>query len=136
MPNGLDYDKKYGPHKYEDHGGISDCKHGCGCSTGPATSDGPVGLNPLSGECPRNPKNGNLIGGNSDYEIVVTRRIMALESKLFEARERVDKAEKIAGSDKTKLFNELEVTKIELKTAVAGIKEIAEIVRKKVKQNQ
>ena len=133
MPNGLDYTKEYGPHKYKDHDGTSDCKHGCGCWAGPANSGGPVGLNPLNGECPGNPKDGNLIGGKSDYEIVVERRIRALESKLFKTRERADKAEKIAGSDKTELFNELEATKTKLEKANTRIKSTVEIIEKALK---
>ena len=136
MPNGLDYTKEYGPHKYEDHNRTSNCKHDCGCWAGPANSGGPAGLNPLSGECPGNPKDGNLIGGNSDYEIVVERRIRALELKLFEARERADKAGKIAGSDKTELSNELEATKAKLEEAKTNIEAIIKIVRKRIKEKQ
>ena len=44
---------KFGPHKYADHDGTSDCQYGCGCWMGPSRSGGPV--NPF-GACPKNPK--------------------------------------------------------------------------------
>lgn len=34
--------KKFGPHKYIDCDGTSDCEYGCGCWMGPARSGGPV----------------------------------------------------------------------------------------------
>jgi len=45
--------KEFGPHKYADHDGTSDCKYGCGCWMGPSRSGGKV--DPF-GPCPNNPK--------------------------------------------------------------------------------
>ncbi len=56
MPNGrkhLSYDNDFGPHKYADHDGTSDCRYGCGCWIGPTRSGAPAGVNPL-GKCPQN----------------------------------------------------------------------------------
>lgn len=44
--------KKFGPHKYADHDGTSDCEYGCGCWMGPCRSGGDV--DPF-GMCPNNP---------------------------------------------------------------------------------
>jgi len=53
MPNGHDYTRGYGGHDYgENPQGTVDCKLGCGCWAGPARSGGPLGVNPLGGECP------------------------------------------------------------------------------------
>ncbi len=45
--------KKFGPHKYIDCDGTSDCEYKCGCWMGPSRSGGPV--DPF-GACPKNPK--------------------------------------------------------------------------------
>lgn len=89
MPNGHDYSKEYGPHKFdEDIHHTSDCKNKCGCWMGPARSGGPTGVDPF-GECPKNPKDGKLIGGNADQDVVIERRIMKLESRAYKAEERL-----------------------------------------------
>lgn len=87
MPNGHGH-KEYGKHKYANHDETSDCKHGCGCSMGDFTSGGPTGLDPF-GTCPKNPKDGKLLGGSADYDHVVTERIRDLESRLCNAEERL-----------------------------------------------
>lgn len=46
--------KEFGPHKYADHDGTSDCQYGCGCWMGPSRSGGKV--DPF-GACPNNIKN-------------------------------------------------------------------------------
>jgi len=56
--NGMKYaptvdSTKFGPHKYADHDGTSDCQYSCGCWMGPCRSGGKV--NPF-GACPNNPK--------------------------------------------------------------------------------
>ena len=84
MPNGHDPNKKYGSHKYADHGGTSDCEYGCGCSMGNYSSDGPPGLDP-GGTCPKNPIDGHLLGGNEDYRYVVQQRIEQLSSRAYQA---------------------------------------------------
>lgn len=89
MPNG-DERREYGGHEYGPLGGTSDCKHWCGCWMGPARSGGPVGLDPF-GTCPGNPKGGERLGGNRDYEYVVTERIENLESRLSSAEEELER---------------------------------------------
>ena len=103
MANGYDYSKEYGPHLYDDQSETSDCRHGCGCSAGGSHSHGPTGLDPLGGECPGNPKSGGFIGGKADYEIVVERRIRALEAR---ARKAEDALKRVSPSKK-KLAEEL-----------------------------
>lgn len=48
--------EKFGPHKYIDCDGTSDCEYKCGCWMGPSRSGGPV--DPW-GACPKNPKEKN-----------------------------------------------------------------------------
>lgn len=69
--------KEYGPHKYAEHDGTSDCKYGCGCWMGPSRSGGPDGLDPF-GVCPGNPKDGKPLGpagkyGPDYYQVVMNR---------------------------------------------------------------
>jgi len=132
MPDGYDYDKEYGPHKYEGHGGTLNCKYGCDCWAGPARSGGPVGLDPLSGECPGNPKDGESVGGSADYEIVVTRRINKLESNLYNAQQRVEELEQIVDSKKGELYKELKKARKELRKKNELLKEIQEKVKKRL----
>ena len=108
MPNGHS-PKDYGGHKYANHDGTSDCEHGCGCWMGPARSGGPTGLDP-GGTCPKNPKDGNLLGGNADYDHVVTERIQNLSSRLYRAEDRL----KRVSPSKAKLADELAATKTEI----------------------
>ena len=105
MPNGHG-PKEYGKHKYADHGGTSDCEHKCGCWMGPARSGGPVGLDPF-GICPANPVDGKFLGGNQDYEHVVTERICNMQTRLSVAENKlksvepskVELAEKLASTE-------------------------------------
>jgi len=114
MPNGLPHDKEYGPHEYpEAPHRTSDCKYGCGCSAGPTMSHGPLGLNPF-GECPQNPKDGVLLGGDDDYRCVVERRIRHLEKKASER----DHFEKLAGTEKVEIDRQLD----EARTKFANIR--------------
>ena len=108
MPNGHG-PKKYGGHKYPDHEGTSDCEYGCGCWMGPCRSGGPTGLDP-HGTCPKNPKDGKLIGENVDYDYVVTERIQSLTSRLHDVETRL----KRVSPTKTKLADELAKVKAEL----------------------
>ena len=108
MPNGHG-PKEYGGHKYANPDGTSDCKHGCGCWMGPAHSGGPIGLDP-GGTCPNNPTDGKLLGGNADYEHVVTERIQNLSSRLYGAENRL----KRVSPSKVKLADELASAKTEL----------------------
>ena len=108
MPNGHG-PKEYGGHKYANHDGTSDCEHGCGCWMGPARSGGPTGLDPF-GTCPNNPTDGKLLGGNADYDCVVTERIRNLSSRLYQAEDQL----KRVSPDKTKLADELTLVKAEL----------------------
>jgi hypothetical protein len=94
---------------YAEHSGTSDCKHGCGCWMGPTRSGGPTGLDPF-GKCPKNPKDGNFLGGNADYDHVVTERIRDLESRLFNAEHRL----KQVSPSKIKLADELSSARKEL----------------------
>ena len=108
MPNGHG-PKEYGGHKYANHDGTSNCEHGCGCWMGPARSGGPTGLSPF-GKCPKNPVDGKLLGGNADYDHVVTERIDDLSSRLYRAEERL----KRVSPNKTKLADKLVSVKTEL----------------------
>ncbi|MEK7080646.1 MAG: hypothetical protein AAB925_02355 [Patescibacteria group bacterium] len=108
MPNGHG-PKEYGGHQYADYDGISDCKHGCRCWMGPARSGGPTGLDPF-GKCPKNPKDGKLLGENADYDYVVTERIRNLESRLYGAEEQLKKVK----PGKIKLADELDSVRKEL----------------------
>ena len=107
-PNGHGY-KEYGGHQYTDDTGTSDCEHGCGCWVGPYRSGGPSGLDPF-GTCPKNPTDGTLLGGNADYDNVVTWRIRNLASKLDSAEQAV----KAVAPGEAKLADELRSTKAEL----------------------
>jgi len=89
MPNGHG-PKEYGQHEYADLEGRTDCEYNCGCWASASMSGGPVGLDPF-GTCPRNPKDGKLLGGNADYEYVVTERIRKLESRVYFAEEKLKK---------------------------------------------
>ena len=108
MPNGHGF-KEYGGHQYTDHDGTSDCKHACGCWMGPARSGGPTGLDPF-GKCPKNPKDGKLLGGNADYDYVVTERIKDLSSRLYKAEDRLERV----SPSKAKLADELASAKKKL----------------------
>lgn len=108
MPNGHG-SKEYGGHKYANHDGTSDCEHGCGCWMGPARSGGPTGLDP-GGTCSRNPKDGKLLGGNADYDYVVTERIQNLSSRLYKAESSMRRV----SPSKVKLADELASAKAEL----------------------
>ncbi|MBU2036910.1 hypothetical protein KJ866_01745 [Patescibacteria group bacterium] len=108
MPNGHGH-KEYGSHAYADRDRTSDCQHGCGCWAGPARSGGPTGLDPF-GICPKNPKDGKLLGGNADYDHVVTERIRGLESRLYAAEGQLKKVK----PSKIKLANTLNSVRAEL----------------------
>lgn len=85
MSSGYDTSKKYGKHKYDERG-QDNCQYGCGCWMGSDRSDSHVpGVDPF-GECPKNPADGKLLGGNADFELVVNRRIYNLESALYQAQ--------------------------------------------------
>lgn len=124
MPNGHG-NKEYGQHKYADHDGTSNCKYGCDCWMGPTRSGGPTGLDPF-GKCPKNPKDGELIGGNADYDNVVTQRIENLSSRLFQTEERLKKT----SPSKTKLADELFTVKAELAKKNQLIYEIRNLIIK------
>lgn len=94
--NGYDYRKRYGKHKYPAPLGIGPCEHGCGTEMDRNSSHAPTGVD-LWGECPNNPKDGKRMGGPIDYEIVVERRIRALETRAQKAEERARRAERAAG---------------------------------------
>ena len=129
MPNGHDYSKEYGSHKYpEDHWHTSDCEYGCGCSAGPTSSHGPTGLDPLGGECPNNPLDGEMVGGKADYDIVVTRRIRRLESELYSTKREIERFEPLVGKDKQELDQEnrrLKATIKELRATLDNIESAA-----------
>ena len=108
MPNGHG-PKEYGGHKYANHDGTSDCEYGCGCWMGPARSGGPTGLDP-GGTCPKNPKDGEFLGGNADYDHVVTDRIQNLIARLYRTEDRL----KRVSPTKAKLADELAFVKTEL----------------------
>jgi len=124
-PNGHDYSKEYGLHKYsDDPHHTQDCQHGCGCWAGPARSGGPVGLDPLGGECPNNPKSGERLSGNADYEIVVERRISALETRVYNAEQLLKQVE----PGEIDLAKELQKTKKQLFEEQQRTKRAAEVL--------
>jgi len=127
MPNGHNYSKEYGKHKYAGEG-TSDCQHGCGCWMGPARSDGPVGLDPF-GECPGNPVDGKQVGGKADYEIVVTRRIRALESRAYQAETELEKLKKIENTPKAKLAKKVEILEGELMKKIELLQDLRNMLR-------
>lgn len=132
MPNGYDTTRKYGGHDYgENPQGTVDCKFSCGCSAGPARSNGPLGLNPLGGECPNNPESGVRLTGDGDYRVVVTRRIRDLETKGFELQRRAEKAEKRVGIKKAELADKLEVAERKIKGYKSAFQNIAEIAERR-----
>lgn len=124
MPNGHDK-KEYGKHEYPNHDGTSDCKFGCGCWMGSTRSGGPLGLDPF-GTCPQNPVDGKLLGGNSDYENLVTYRIRDLESRVYEAEVRL----KRVSPSKAKLAEELVSVKKELSEKKALLASIWKLLEK------
>lgn len=130
MPNGRDYTytKEYGPHEYPDapHG-TSDCKFKCGCWAGPSNSGGPLGLDPLCGECPGNPKNGMRLEGNADYMIAVTRRIRKLESENYRLEQELIKLEEIKNTPKAKLAERVK----QLENQIRAFKEFVELIDNK-----
>jgi len=108
MPNGHE-SKEYGKHRYANYDGPSDCEFDCGCWKGPTRSGGPIGLDP-SEDCPNNPKDGKLLGGDKDYDYVVTKQIQDLNTRLYKAEDHL----KQMSLSKTKLVNELASVKEEL----------------------
>lgn len=122
MPNGHGL-KEYGGHKYTNHNGTSNCEHGCGCWMGPARSGGPTGLDP-GGICPENPKDGKLLGGNDDYDHVVTERIQNLSSRLYKAESGL----KRVSPSKAKLADELASAKAELAEKNRLVAEIRRLI--------
>ncbi len=113
--NGQDTQKEYGDHKYENYPGTSDCKNGCGCRMSGFQSWGPLGIDPF-GKCPGNPKDGKSLGGNKDYEYVVSQRIDNLESELREAKRQLQAVspEKIELANKIALMEEERSKKVQL----------------------
>lgn len=109
MPNG-DGPKEYGGHKYPDTDSTHDCEHGCGCCAGPSSSGGPIGLDPISGACPNNPADGELLGGDRDHALVVKQRIRDLSSRAYKAEELLKKVD----SDKIELAKGLGSVRREL----------------------
>lgn len=129
MPNGHDYSKEYGKHDYGKCEGTSDCEYGCGCWMGPARSGGPIGVDPF-GECPNNPKDGKRLGGQADHEVVVTRRIRALESKLYNTEQELTELRKIKNTTKAKMAQRIEVLEESLEKRNKLLKEISDRLAK------
>ncbi len=96
--------KEYNDHKYPKNDSVHvECEYGCGCWLGPRkvlnigitferlAGSGPVGLD-IYGECPKSPKDGKSLGGQRDYDLIVTRRINKLIADLAHAEERLKAA--------------------------------------------
>lgn len=133
MPNGTER-KEYGEHKYpNDPHHTSNCEHGCGCWAGSARSGGPLGLDPF-GKCPNNPVDGKRREGNEDYHDVVEQRIRRLQSEAYSATQRAEKAEKIAGSKKKDLFDQLETANKEIRRKDEVIKSILGMASKEARE--
>lgn len=120
MPNGHDHNKEYGSHRY-DRGDMGDCI--CGCRMGGFSSSGPIGLDPF-GACPSNPKDGKLLGGSNDYELVVNQRIEQLARRAHQAETRFRGVEPGA----KKLANELRRVQAKLFKREETIKKINEVL--------
>ncbi len=116
-----DMQKEYGGHKYENYPGTSECKNGCGCRMSDFQSWSPLGLDPF-GKCPGNPKDNVLLGGNKDYEYVVSQRIHNLESELREAKRQLE----AVSPDKINLAEELSLTKEKLEKREQALRQIHE----------
>lgn len=84
--------KEYGSHQYAEGSGVSYCQHGCGCCKGLFYSDGPAGIDP-SGKCPKNPENGELLGGDQDRDYIIKERIQDLENRLKATENRLKQTE-------------------------------------------
>lgn len=126
VPNG-DARKEYGPHQYpETLRGTPDCGHKCGCCVGPTMSDGPVGLDPLPGGiCPRNPIDGQLLGGQRDYANVVRARIDDLNSRAYNAECLLEQVE----PGTIELARQLEEARNEIVTLKAALRGIGNLIR-------
>jgi hypothetical protein len=120
--NGQDTQKEYGDHKYENYPGTSECKNGCGCRMSGFQSWGPLGIDPF-GKCPGNPKDGKSLGGNKDYEYVVSQRIDNLESELREAKRQLE----AVSPGKIKLAEELSFTKEKLQEREKALRQICDL---------
>jgi hypothetical protein len=117
--------KEYGKHKYADHDGTSDCENQCGCWIGPTNSGGPLGLDPF-GLCPKNPVDGNLLGGKEDYGFVVRERIRLLELRAHKAEDQLKRVR----PTKKQLAADLLATRTELaekKALISGIRRVTHI---------
>lgn len=120
MPNGHDHSKEYGPHRY-DQGDRGDCV--CGCRMSGFSSDGPVGLDPF-GACPANPKDGKLLGGSSDYELVVAQRFERLAHRAYVAEQSFRAVE----PGTKKLAVELRRTKAKLAKSEETLRKIKDVL--------
>lgn len=119
----MHFPKEYGDHKYNHNGGTVECEHGCGCWMSSTDSGGPTGLDPF-GSCPKNPKDGALLGGTADYDSVVNERIRDLTYRLLDAEKRLERV----SPSKTKLGMEL----AEAKRKLAACEELLADIRRLV----
>ncbi len=122
MPNGHDTKKEYGGHDYPSLGGTSDCKYDCGCWMGPSNSGGPAGIDPF-GTCPKNPKDGKLLGSNSDQSLVIEQRIRDLTVRADQA----EAALKLVSPGTKRLGEKLATTRRKLaqkEQTLAGIQQL------------
>ncbi len=95
--------KEYGKHCYAEK---VYCKHGCGCWIKSLRFGGPIGIDPL-GECPKNPLDGEVIGGHADQKIVMARRIKRMEEELSRLkRKSMQLAEELAETKARLIVNE------------------------------
>jgi hypothetical protein len=113
-------EKEYGHHFYfESTSGNATCNCGCWRRTKEKISGGPLGLDP-DGACPCHPMDGKFLGGNADYEYVVTSRITKLERALEEANARW----RVIGPTKKTLAAKLEATEEKARTLQEKINKI------------
>lgn len=133
MPNGYDHSKEYGPHDYAGPGRTNDCKYGCGCWMGPFQSGGPIGLDPF-GECPKNPKDHRLLGGDGDLRVVVERRIAGLEKRAATAEARAEELEEINKSKKAELYRENKQLKEKLQKLFGEMNKSVQILERLLKE--
>jgi len=107
--------KEYGPHKYNRvDRDATFCEHDCGCWIMEFDSGGPVGLDFVDGECPKNPKDGeflgkDLLGENMDWAVIVSRRINKLLTDFTNNKHRLESLEEHASNIASALegFNRL-----------------------------
>lgn len=118
------YDRRYGSHRYTGSTKVHECEYVCGCWKGPdGFSYGPIGLDP-NGECPNNPVNGVRLDDDSDFQIVVLRRILSQERRIRELEKQLEQVDPGA----IQLAEELRIVKAEMARASQRLRTIQDLL--------